>query len=80
MTSGWLSDVPVVNLQAMAAIAFFIAAIFVSRLTLDINSGRRGAHPAMVVYLRALLGFLLAGAIVLGYYSFAGVDVISGRW
>jgi hypothetical protein len=34
----------------------------------------------MVFYLRILLGFLLAGAIVLGYYSFAGIDVISGHW
>jgi hypothetical protein len=31
----------------------------------------------MLFYLRALLGFFLAGAAILGYYSFAGVDVIS---
>ncbi|MDR2779716.1 MAG: flagellar biosynthesis protein FliR [Synergistaceae bacterium] len=69
-----------VNLQAIIAIGFFIAAIGVSRAVVNIYSDKWKSTGVMTVYLRALLGFLLAGAIVLGYYSFAGIDVISGRW
>jgi hypothetical protein len=73
-------NIPAVNLQAIAAIVFFVSAIAVSRITVNIYSGRYPSHPAVLFYLRVLLGFLLAGAIVLGYYSFAGIDVISSRW
>ena len=69
-----------VNLQAIAAMVFFVSAIAVSRAIVNIYSGRWKAHSAMLFYLRVLLGFLLAGAVVLGYYSFAGIDVISGGW
>ena len=73
-------NVSAVNIQAIAAIVFFIAAAMVSRAIVNIYSGRWKAHPAMLFYLRVLLGFLLAGAVVLGYYSFAGIDVVSGGW
>ena len=73
-------NIPAVNTQAIAAIVFFVAAIVVSRAIVNIYSGRWPSHPAMLFYMRVLLGFLLAGAVVLGYYSFAGVDVVSGRW
>ena len=73
-------NISAVNKQAIAAIVFFISAIAVSRVIVNIYSGRWKAHPAMLFYMRVLLGFLLAGAVVLGYYSFAGIDVMSGRW
>ena len=71
--------IPAVNLQAIVAIIFFVSAAVVARMTVNIYSGKWKAHQAMLLYMRVLLGFLLAGAIVLGYYSFAGIDVISGR-
>jgi hypothetical protein len=73
-------NIPPVNLQAIIAIGLFAAAALIARMTVNIYSGRWAAHPAMVFYLRLLLGFLLAGSVYLGYHSFAGNDVISGRW
>ena len=69
-----------VNLQALIAVCFFAAAMGVSRAVVNIYSNKWNPAGGMASYLRALLGFLLAGAIVLGYYAFAGIDVISGRW
>jgi hypothetical protein len=68
-----------VNLQALIAIVFFAAAVAVSRMVVNIHSQKWRGGPGMLLYLRVLLGFLLAGAILLGYYSFAGIDVITGR-
>ena len=73
-------NISAVNLQAITAIVFFASAIAVSRVIVNIYSGRLKAHPAILFYMRVLLGFLLAGAVMLGYYSFAGIDVMSGRW
>ena len=70
-------NIPIVNLQALIALAFFAAALFVARTVANIYRGKWPGASWMVLYLRALLGFLLAGAVLLGYYSFAGVDVIS---
>ena len=72
-------NVPALNLQMLVAGAFFLASVGISRLVVNINAGKWKAHPGIVIYLRVLLGFLLAGAIALSYYAFAGVDVISGR-
>lgn len=71
--------IPVVNLQALLAIAFFIGALFVARMVVNIYSGKWPGSLGMVAYLRMLIGFLLAGALILGLYSFAGIDVISGK-
>jgi len=73
-------QISAVNLQAILGIVFFAAAAFVARMVTNIYSNKWKAPGIMVVYLRVLLGFLLAGAIVLGYYAFAGIDVISGKW
>ena len=73
-------NISAVNIQAIAAIVFFVAAIAISRVIVNIYAGSWKAHPAMLFYMRVLLGFLLAGAVMLGYYSFAGIDVMSGRW
>jgi hypothetical protein len=72
-----LMKIPIVNLQALISIAFFAAALFVARTVVNIYSGKWPGASWMVFYLRMLLGFLLAGAAILAYYSFAGVDVIS---
>jgi hypothetical protein len=70
-------NVPIVNVQALVALAFFVAAVLVARTVANIYRGKWPGAPWILFYLRALLGFLLAGAAILGYYSFAGVDVIS---
>jgi hypothetical protein len=70
-------NVPIVNVQALVALVFFVAAIFVAHSVVNIYRGKWPGSPWMLFYLRMLLGFLLAGAAVLAYYSFAGVDVIS---
>ena len=68
---------PIVNVQALIALGMFLAALFVARVVVRINSGTLPGGKIWVIYLRMLLGFLLAGAAVLGLYSFAGVDIIS---
>lgn len=70
-------DIPMVNIQALVAGAFFLIALFVSRIVANIYKGKWSGGAALVVYLRMLIGFLLTGAVVLAFYSFAGVDVIS---
>jgi len=71
--------IPVVNLQALLAIAFFAGALFTARMVANIYSGKWPGGLGVVAYLRMLVGFLLAGAVILGFYSFAGIDVISGK-
>ncbi|MDR1482389.1 MAG: flagellar biosynthesis protein FliR [Synergistaceae bacterium] len=70
-------NIPVVNLQALVAVVFFVAAVFVARAVVNIYRGKWPGSPLILLYLRVLLGFLLAGAVVLAYYSFAGIDIIS---
>lgn len=72
-------EIPAVNIQALLAVVFFIGALIVSRIVANIYSGKWPGGIGMVAYLRMLVGFLLTGAVVLGFYSFAGVDIISGR-
>ncbi|GHV29921.1 hypothetical protein FACS1894167_09910 [Synergistales bacterium] len=72
-----MNNIPGVNIQAIAAIVFFLAALMVARSVMQIYRGEWPGGEGFVLYLRVLLGFLLAGAIVLGYYSFAGIDVLS---
>ncbi|MDR1944427.1 MAG: flagellar biosynthesis protein FliR [Synergistaceae bacterium] len=74
-----IMGIPAINIQALAALVFFAAALLVARSVMNIYRGKWPAPDWMLFYLRVLLGFLLAGAIALSYYSFAGVDVISGR-
>lgn len=71
--------IPAVNLQALLAIAFFIGAVFIARMVANIYSGKWPGGLGVVAYMRMLVGFLLAGAVILGFYAFAGIDVISGK-
>jgi hypothetical protein len=74
---GRILKIPVMNLQALIALAFFLAALLVARAVANIYRGKWLGASWMIFYLRMLLGFLLAGAVMLGYCSFAGIDVIS---
>jgi hypothetical protein len=73
-------NIPIVNLQALIAVVFFLASLAIARMVVNIHSGKWKWSPAMLLYLRVLLGFFLAGAITLGYYAFAGVDILTGGW
>lgn len=68
---------PIVNVQALIALAMFLASLFIARIVVRIKNGTLPGGPIWVLYLRMLLGFLLAGAVTLGLYSFAGIDIIS---
>ena len=67
-----------VNLQALLALALFGGALLVARAVMNIHRGVWPGGPGMILYLRTLLGFLMAAAITLGFYSFAGKDILSG--
>ena len=70
---------PVVNIQALIALALFFISLFLARIIVRIQNGCLPGGPLWVLYLRVLLGFTFAGSITLGFYSFAGIDVISGH-
>ncbi len=70
-------DLPPVNLQALIAIVMFIFALAVARIVVNIQSGRWPGGSTAVLLFRVLLGFLLTGAIYLGWYAFAGIDVLN---
>ncbi|MGI6784446.1 MAG: flagellar biosynthesis protein FliR [Aminivibrio sp.] len=68
---------PIVNIQALIALAMFMASLFIARVVVRIREGSLPGGAVWVLYLRMLLGFLLAGSVILGLYSFAGIDIIS---
>jgi hypothetical protein len=70
-------EIPIVNIQALIALFFFAAALLVSRIVANIYSGRWRGGFGLLFYLRMLVGFFLTGAIVLAFYAFAGIDIIS---
>jgi len=74
-----LKNIPAVNLQALVALALFGASLVVARMVVNIQSGKWPGSPAFVLYLRVLLGFLFAGAIGLGFYCFAGIDILFNK-
>ena len=68
---------PIVNVQALIALVLFLASLFVARIVVRIQNGSLPGSALWLLYLRMLLGFLFPGAIILGWYSFAGMDFIS---
>jgi hypothetical protein len=58
------------NVYALMALASFGASLLVARLTVRIQKGELPGGALWVLYLRTLLGFLFAAAIVFGYRSF----------
>ena len=66
---------PEINVQALLALGMFLGALFVARVVVRIQSGDWPGGALWVLYLRILLGFLFGGAIVLGFYSIAGIVV-----
>lgn len=63
---------PQSNIYALTALASFLLALFVARIVVRIQKGEYPGGALWVVYLRMLLGFLLAGAVIFGMRSFGG--------
>lgn len=61
---------PQSNVYALLALASFGFALLIARLVVRIQKGELPGGDLWVLYLRMLLGFLLAAAIVFGYKSF----------
>ena len=75
----FIKNIPPVNLQAMVAMILFGVSLLIARMVVNIQSGKWPGSPAFLLYLRVLLGFIFAAAIGLGFYSFAGVDILFNR-
>ena len=60
---------PQSNIYALLALGSFGAALLIARLVVRIRKGELPGGDLWVLYLRALLGFLLAAAFVFGYKS-----------
>lgn len=67
---------PAANIQALLALGLFLTALFISRMVVNISSGKWPGGDIWVLYLRVLLGFVFAAAITFGLYAFAGVDLL----
>ncbi len=74
-----MKDIPMVNIQALLALFLFLLCLFIARIVVRIGDGSLPGGRGWVLYLRVLLGFLLAASVTLAFYSFAGVDVLSKR-
>ncbi len=66
-----------VNVQVLVALFLFVLCLVLSRMIVNISSGKWPGGALWVTYLRVLLGFLFAAAITLGMYSFAGIDFLN---
>jgi len=60
---------PQSNIEALAALGSFLAALLVVNLTIRTQKGELPGGALAVLFLRTFLGFLLTAAIVLGYRS-----------
>ena len=61
---------PQSNVYALLGLLSFGLALLVARLVVKIQRGEYPGGDLWVLYLRMLLGFLFAAAIVYGYRSF----------
>ena len=59
--------IPQNNIYALIALASFGATLLTARLVVRIQKGELPGGPLWVLYLRTLLGFLFAAAIVFAY-------------
>ena len=61
---------PIRNVQALIALGSLLGAFLVAHIVVKIHEGKIPGGVVLVLYLRILLGFLLAAAITFGFYSF----------
>lgn len=69
-------NIPSVNIQAFVALLLFGVSLFLARMIVNIQSGKWPGNEMWVTYLRIVLGFTFAASIGLGFYSFAGIDIL----
>lgn len=69
--------IPIVNVQALLALALFLISLILARTIANIQKGKWPGGELWILYLRILLGFLFAASITLAFYSFAGIDMLS---
>ena len=62
---------PQSNIDALLALASFGATLLVARLVVKIQKGDLPGGDIWVLYLRMLLGFLFAAAILYGFKAFS---------
>ena len=72
----YINSIPKVNLQAFIAIFLFLLSLFIARIVVNIQTGKWPGNQLFVTYLRVVLGFTFAASIALGFYSFAGIDIV----
>ncbi|GHV44931.1 hypothetical protein FACS1894204_02910 [Synergistales bacterium] len=58
------------NIYALTALASFGGALLIAHIVVKIQKGEMPGGDLWVLYLRILLGFVFAAAIVFGYRSF----------
>jgi len=75
----FLRNVPPVNIQAFVALLFFGVSLFIANIVIKIQSEKWTASPMFLLYLRILLGFVFAASIGLGFYSFAGINILFNK-
>lgn len=68
-------NVPDINVQALAALGFFLVALALARMVALVRNGSLPGGSLGVGYLRSLVGFFFTGALVLGFYAMAGVSL-----
>lgn len=67
---------PAANIQALLALGLFLLSLFLSRMIVNISSGKWPGSQLWIIYLRVLLGFVFAAAITFAMYAFAGVNIL----
>jgi len=63
---------PIINIQALIALALFLASLFIARIVVRIQNGSLPGGALWVLYLRMLLGFLFAGRLYLLFILLPG--------
>jgi len=69
--------IPIVNVQALLALALFLISLILARTIANIQKGKWPGGELWILYLRILLDFLFAASITFAFYSFAGIDMLS---
>ncbi|MDO9507907.1 MAG: flagellar biosynthesis protein FliR [Thermovirgaceae bacterium] len=67
---------PAANIQSLLALGLFLFSLLLSRMIVNISSGKWPGGQLWITYLRVLLGFVFAAAITFGMYAFAGIDIL----
>ncbi len=76
MESTEIWGIPVLNFQALLGVICFLAAIFTAKIVNKILAGKLPGGAGSLIYLRMVLGFLLAGAACFFFGALLGKQFI----